>query len=153
MKNIFKSVLFAVALCFGATACNDDEVGYIDPGTPQNPEKEVAGTYTGTWTQTYNGVETTATGTITLTPGDNAYVTIVNVKCDDFNIDLTGPANIVKQSAGYIYYNREAGGNGFGVTYYGRVVDGVASISFTRTVKEGRLTYLYDYTFAGEVKN
>lgn len=147
MKNILKA-LFLVFACFGFAACSD-EVGYIDPGAQGNPEKEIQGTYTGTWTQEYNGEVTTAQGTVTFTPTDNAYVTNVEVSCPDFNIELKGIANVVNFEGGYKFFNQEASNNGFGVVFDGTVINKEASIKFTLSVRSGRYQYLYNYTFAG----
>lgn len=147
MNNILKTLFFCL-VCMGIASCSD-EVGYPDNGPQGNPEKEVEGTYTGTWSRELDSNVVEATGTITLTPSDNAYIVNVTVNCPEFGIDMQSVANVVNYSDGYMYYNQEAKGNGFGVVFDGRVINGVASIKFTITQKEGRKQYLYNYTFAG----
>lgn len=122
----------------------------MDPGPQGNPELDVQGTYTGTWSQELDGVVVTAPGTITLTPSDNAYVTYVAVSCPDFSIDFQGIANVVNFANGYKYYNQEATNNGFGVAFDGEVINGEATIKFTLSQRSGRIQYLYNYSFAGE---
>lgn len=149
MKKLINTLFLLMFVCLGFSSCHD-EVGIPDAGKPGNPEKEIVGSYTGTWTRTLDGVETTATGTITFTAGDKAYVANVAVECPEFGVSLSGPANVAKNSAGYTFYNQESKSNGFGTTYYGRIVDGVATINFTLSQKEGRKTYLYIYSFLGQ---
>ncbi len=148
MKNIIKT-LFLFLICAGISSCHE-EVGYIDPGPQGNPEKAVAGTYSGTWTETLQstGEVKTASGTLTLTPGDRAYVTDVKVNCADLNIDMQSAANIVNYSEGYTYYNQDAK-NGFGVAFEGRVKGNEATIKYTKSVKVGLKQSIYVYTFTG----
>lgn len=148
MKNIIRT-LFLFLVCAGFASC-DNSVGIPDRGPQGNPEKEIAGTYTGTWTRTLSGQteSTTSTGTITFSPTDKSYVTNVAVSCPDLNINMNAVANVVNYSEGFMYYNRE-NKNGFGVAFDGRVIEGNASIKFTLSVKEGRKQYLYNYTFNG----
>lgn len=148
MKTIIKS-LFLLLLCLPAVSCQD-KVGYPEPGPQGNPEKQIEGTYSGIWTRTFNGEATTAPGSITFTPGDRNFVSNVVLNCTDFSLDYTTLANVVNNSAGFVYYNQEAKENGLGATYTGRIIDGVATIKFTINVKEGRVNKLYDYTFTGE---
>lgn len=147
MKNIIKTlILFLV--CAGISSC-DNSVGYPDPGPAGNPEKDIEGVYTGTWTRTLDGNSVEGQGSITFTPGENAYTTNVAVSCPEFGIELNGVANVVNYSEGYKFYNQDAKGNGFGVVFDGRVVNGIAYIKFTITQKEGRKQYLYNYNFSG----
>lgn len=150
MKNIIKS-LFLILVCVGFSSCNE-EVGYIDPGPQGNPEKEAAGTYSGTWSRALQGTDdiVTSTGTITISAGDKAYIANVSVVCPELNLDLQSVANIVNYSEGYKYYNMEAK-NGFGTTFEGSVLkSGIATIKFTIKQQEGRKQYLYTYTFSGD---
>lgn len=151
MKNIFKT-LFCFLLIVGLASCNE-EVGYPDPGPAGNPEKEIAGTYTGTWTKTNasNGSVTTGAGTITFTPGDRAYVTDVKVESAELKIDMQSLANVVNYTEGYMFYNRETK-NGFGTVFDGRIVKGEASIKYSISQKVGLKQTIFNYTFTG-VKN
>lgn len=148
MKNIIK-IISLFLICIGFASCNN-EVGYPDPGPAGNPEKEAAGTYTGTWTRELDGNVVEAQGTITLTPSDKAYITNVAVSCPDFGVELSGVANIVNNSSGYVFANQESKENGFGTVFEGRITNGVATMKFTLTQKEGRKQYLYNYKFTGD---
>lgn len=149
MRNIIKT-LFLFLICSGLSSCHD-EVGYIDPGPQGNPEKAVAGTYVGTWTQTLQstGAVETGEGTIILTPGDQAYITEVKVSCPDLKIDMESLANIVNNSDGYTYYNQEQKNNGFGVAFQGSVKGNEASIKYTKSIKVGLKQSIYVFTFTG----
>lgn len=148
MKNIIKT-LFLFLVCSGLSSCNE-EVGYIDPGPQGNPEKEVSGTYVGTWTKTLQstGAEEIGQGTITLTPGDKAFITDVKVNCPDLNIDMESLANVVNHSGGYTYYNQESK-NGFGTAFLGSVKGNEASIKYTQSIKVGLKQSIYIFTFSG----
>lgn len=149
MKNIIKS-LFLILVSVGLASCNE-EVGYIDPGPQGNPEKEIAGTYSGTWTKTLQstGASETAIGTITFTPGDRAYVANVHVSCPDLNVDMESAANVVNYSDGFTYYNQDAK-NGFGLAFEGRIKGNVATIKYTQSVKVGLKQSIYVFTFSGD---
>lgn len=149
MKNILKTIFMAVMCVITATSC-DDKVGVADAGPVGNPEKEIAGTYTGVWSKTLNDDTQTAPGTITFTAGDRNYVANINVSCPEFDVNLSGTCNVVNNSVGYVFYNQEAKNNGFGTPYTGRVVNGNASIKFTLTVKDGRKQNNYVFEFATE---
>lgn len=144
-------MFLAFAACLTFTACSDDEDGVANPGTPTHPETETAGVYTGTWSRSLLGSEdapVTEAGTLTFEASDGAYVTKVTASCTPLKVDYSALANITPS---YSYYNNVATSetNGFGVTFSGSIKDGVATISFTKTVKEGRKTYNYNYTFEG----
>lgn len=149
MKNIIKTIFMAVVCLVAASACSD-EVGIPDAGPVGNPEKEIAGTYTGVWSKTLDDNTQNASGSITFSAGDSNYKANISVSCPDFNIDLSGVCNVVNNSEGYVFYNQEAKNNGFGTAYTGRVVNGKASIKFTLTVKDGRKQNNYVFEFATE---
>lgn len=133
-------------VCFAFTACdNDDEDGVAATGKPTNPEKEVAGVYSGTWTQIQNGTEKTAEGTLTFEPAENAYSVNITTACSDFKLNYTSIANI---TSSYVFYNYTET-NPFKTKFDGNVRDGVATISFTLKVKSGRSYVLTNYTFRG----
>lgn len=149
MNNIVK-IFFLLLACVGLASC-EDSVGYPDPGPQGNPEKEIAGTYTGTWTRVTQSTqeEITGEGSITFSPSENAFVTDVKVDCPDLDIDMQSLANVVNYSNGYKYYNQEAK-NGFGVTFEGNVdKNGVASIKYTKSIKVGLKQTIYIFTFTG----
>lgn len=148
MKNIIK-LFFLLFACVGMVSC-DDSVGYPDPGPQGNPEKEIAGTYTGTWTRTTQSTqeELTGEGNISFTPGESAFVTDVKVNCTGLNIDMESLANVVNYSDGYKFYNQEAK-NGFGVPFEGNIKNGVAYIKYTMSIKVGLKQTIYIFTFTG----
>lgn len=141
MKKILFGLFAIMALAF--TSCKD-EVELVDPGTPQNPEKDCAGVYTGTWTQTVDDVATTATGSVTITPTDSAYVCKVTISCPDFELAETAIANI---TPAHTFFNTMT--TDIAASFYGSVntSDETATINFLRTVKEGRKTTTYYYSF------
>lgn len=152
MKTILKTMLLALAVSFTFAACTDDEDGVTNPGTPSNPEIESAGVYAGTW----NCVELSgkedpknSTGTLTLAASDKAYITNVTAVCTELNVNYTSIANI---TPAFAFYNNVATSseNGFGVTFSGRIDGDNATFSFTKTIKQGRVTKNYKYTFDGQ---
>lgn len=133
MKKTINFLLSAVA-CLGIISCSND-IDLPDNGPVGNPEKAVEGVYVGSWNRTLNGVETIASGTITITPVDATnYVATVHVACPDLNLDMESVANVVNTSSGYIYYNQEAS-NGFQNAFSGQVMDNQITISFSKTEK------------------
>lgn len=154
MKNIIKYLFIAVA-CLGFASCSND-VELPDNGPVGNPENAIVGTYTGTWTRTLTGTEPTVeSGTITFSTVEGTnYVTNVHVECPALSLDMESIANIINYSGGYMFYNQE-GSNGFQNTFAGRVVDGNATISFSKTDKykneKGKwVTSTFTYSFTGD---
>lgn len=147
MKKLLSSIFLFTALCLCLTACSDDdeESGRVST----NPEQETAGTYVGTWTRELSGGETvTGQGTLTFVAA-TSYVTTVTATCTDLSLDLESVANIVLAGDNYAFSNMLAT-NGFGATFSGEITqESQASISFTKTVKEGRKSYVYNYSFTG----
>lgn len=154
MKKILTGMFLLLSVGLGFTACSDDDDDnnkiYDTP-----PEVVTAGTYTGTWTRETDGVEpATANGTLTFTAlsGENAqtYVTNVKAECTELSLDKESVANITYAGTGFLFSNM-AVANGFGTKFNGTIsADGVATIAFTLTVKEGRKTYVYNYSFEGK---
>lgn len=160
MNKILNRLFLLATIVMALSSCRD-EAEIPGHGTPGNPEKEVAGTYVGTWTKALRNSTAepvTASGSLTLTPTDEAYITLVKIDCDATDMGFNNTAvfastesraNIVNQSAQYVFYNVVAT-NGLGTSFNGTVsFGGEATISFAKTVREGRLTYTYDYTFSG----
>ncbi len=146
MKKIFSLMFLLCAACLAFTACDtDDEDGVAGTGTPTNPEKEVAGVYTGVYTQDKNGTLTTADGTLTLEATEKAYITNVTVACPTFSLNYSSVANI---TPAYSFYNNFPT-NGFGTNFNGSVKDGKAIITFQSKVKEGRKWVVATFTFEG----
>lgn len=122
MKNIFK-VLSIALLGLSFTACVED-IDTPARGPQGNPEKEVTGTYNGTWTVTYTEgtAQTvyTTEGTLAVNPnGDQAFSVMLNAKCNiaekpSLDIDLTSVANVtpLTSASAYLVFNSVAT-NGF----------------------------------------
>lgn len=156
MKKLFYICMVACLAVFGFASCEPE--GLVDD-TPVtgHPEQDAAGVYVGTWTQVLEG-ETVASGvegTITLT-ADTAYVVSVNVAAaSGVSLkDMTSVANIVQESYhGTVFYNSVAS-NGFGTIFRGRTYTNAEgkeelSLNFILTVKSGRKSYPYNYSFVG----
>lgn len=101
MKNIFK-LLSLACLSVAFTACVED-IDTPDRGPQSNPEKEIAGTYDGTWTLTYKeGTESgeyEAQGTVDVTPTEFAYAANIAINADfpqapKYSLEKTSAANI-----------------------------------------------------------
>lgn len=146
MKKIFSLMFLLCAMCFAFTACDtDDEDGVAGTGVPTNPEKDVVGVYTGTYTQDKNGTISTAEGTLTLEAGESAYITNVTAECSSFGVNCSSIANI---TPAYVFYNNTVT-NSFGSSFNGQVKDGKASITFQTKVKDGRKWVVATFTFEG----
>lgn len=160
MNKIIKCLFLMATLVFTMSSCRD-EAEIPGHGKPGNPEKEVAGVYVGTWTKVQRNATTdpvSAPGSLTFTPTDEAYITVVKLAGESSDFDFTNKtnfasdesrANVVNQSAQYVFYNVLTT-NGIGTPFNGTVTfGGEATISFSKTIREGRKTYTYDYTFTG----
>lgn len=154
MKNIIK-YLFITVFSLGLASCSND-VEVPDHGPVGNPETAIVGTYTGTWTRSLTGTTPTVeSGTITFTTVEGRnYVTNVHVECPALELDMESIANIINYSGGYMFYNQDSS-NGFQNTFTGRVVDGNATINFSKTDKykneKGKwVTSTFTYSFTGD---
>ena len=151
MKNIFKILFPAIAMILSLASC-DGDAEIPDRGPVTNPQEMTKGTYTGDWSRQEFGTEnfTYSSGTVELTPGDANYVTNISVSCPDFEIDLSAAANITPGGQGYMFHNPIAT-NGFGAIFQGTIRESDMSLwlTFKKTVKEGRKTITYIYTFNG----
>ena len=155
MKKIICGMLFLLAAGMGFTSCSDDDDD-ITISHNTTPEIESAGTYTGTWTKEQVGGETsTGTGTLVLSATDaegnsEKYITYVTVSAADLNLDLSSNANISYANDFYWFSNMNTT-NGFGTKFSGKInADGSATISFSLTEKQGRKTYVFNYSFTGK---
>ena len=153
MKNILKGLFFASLMCLIFTACRDD-AETPNPGPAGHPEIETAGVYEGTWTRQQSGKEEiiSAIGTLTFEAGEYAYVTNITGKCPEIEFDRTTAANIAPGGDGYMFHNT-LNTNGFLGIFGGSISKaGVASLKYQATVRDGRKTVTYIYTFDGEKK-
>lgn len=157
MKALYKSFFFCVALVLGMTSCNKDE---LPPSGPlDNAEKLVAGTYVGEWTRETVGTNTVekGTGTITFSVDSENYgnnVSVMTLTSDGLDIGIDDPktsvCNITLLSSGEFTYWNYTSTNPFGTTFYGKVsTEGVATMNYTKIVKEGRRETEYNYSFSG----
>ncbi|MDE6342346.1 MAG: hypothetical protein K2K93_08515 [Muribaculaceae bacterium] len=155
MKNIIKTLFMAVVMACTLTACRDN-AEIPDHGPVVHPQEDAKGLYVGEWTIEEVGSPDVKTepGTMELTPSEYNYVTIVNVKCEAQNIDLTSAANITPGGEGYLISNGSAS-NGFGekdAQFSGAVNKSNWSgwIRFKKNVKVGIKNRTYFYTFNGK---
>lgn len=150
MKTIIKGLFMTIMMCVFLTSCRDD-AELPDRGPVMNPEIETAGVYSGTWTRrnTTTDTEEVVPGTMTLTAG-STYVTTINIKADGLQLDLTSPANIAPGGKGYMYQNTK-NDNPFGNIFSGNITkDFQIDIFFKITIKDGRKTTTYEYSFVGK---
>lgn len=143
-----------MSVVFGFTACSDDD----EPIGTQNPETEVAGTYSGTWTKVLmnssNEVQSTETANGTITVAANRQW-VVDVTLNEAQPVIASVTSIIANCSG-------ASETGYQITKYeesskvsyGCVVeDGAMTFSFSKEEKEGRKTYTAVYTFEGVLNN
>lgn len=154
MKKILYSfmMLFVATLCF--TACSDDDDDNGSIVMPSNPEKDIAGTYSGTWTTTNqtSGAVSTGAGTITIAATDSAYVAdlIIN-ECTDANVSVMKSVVNVdwRTNNTYSFFNKTST-NELGGAFAGKVIDGkTLELSFNKVVRSGRKSVTYNYSFVG----
>ena len=155
MKKIICGMLFLLAAGMGFTSCSDDDDD-ITISHSTTPEIASAGTYSGTWTKEQVGGETTtAPGTLVLAATDaegksEKYITYVTVSAAELNLDKSSNANISYANDFYWFSNMNTT-NGFGTKFSGKInADGSATISFSLTEKQGRKTYVFNYSFTGK---
>lgn len=146
-------MLFAATLCF--TACSDDDDDNGSIVMPSNPEKDIAGTYSGTWTTTNqtSGAVTTGAGTIEMAATDSAYVAdlIIN-ECTAANVSaMKSVVNVSwRTNNTYSFFNKTST-NELGTAFAGKVVNGTTlEISFNKQVRSGRKSVTYNYSFTGD---
>lgn len=158
MNKLINRLLLIAALVFTLSSCRE-EAEIPGHGTPKNPEKEVAGTYVGTWTKTQRNstnAPVVAEGSLTLAENGEAYVGTVTLSCDDANMgfssftSLESTCNVIYQTGQYAFHNPLTT-NGLGTPFTGSVsFGGEATMSFAKTIRSGRVTYTYDYVFNGK---
>lgn len=155
MKKIICGMLFLLATGMGFTSCSDDDED-ITISHSTTPEIASAGTYSGTWTKEQVGGETTtAPGTLVLAATDaegksEKYITYVTVSSAELKLEKSSNANISYANDFYWFSNMNTT-NGFGTKFSGKInADGSATISFSLTEKQGRKTYVFNYSFTGK---
>lgn len=143
-----------IMMCVCLTSCRDD-AELPDRGPVMNPEIETAGVYSGSWTRlnTTTNEEVVVPGTMTLKAGNEHYVTEISIKASDIDLDLTSPANITPGGKGYMYQNTMTD-NPFGNRFSGNITnDFQIDLFFKVTIKEGRKSTTYEYSFVGKRGN
>lgn len=163
MKAIFKYIFACLALVVGMTACEKDaELPW--PGDPDGAEKQVIGTYTGSWTRYNYTTEVTDTdnGTVTFTYdeelGNNvATVSFTNSDPKNFNLGLKAEqcnCNVTKRANGTIIFWNAVATNPFGMKFTGEIdTEGNLTMTYHNTVRYNRKETEFDYTFSGAKGN
>lgn len=147
MKKYIYSLVAALALSFGFVSCGDDD-DTITFST--SAEQGSAGTYSGTWSKSANGKETTSTGTVILAATSTANNTNVTFSCTEFEINATSIANVTHASNGYVF-NNNVSTNPLGAGFSGRIdEDGTIQLNFQKEVREGRQRTIYVFKFIGK---
>lgn len=152
MKKIFYIALALLTCTVTFTSCEEeDDFGNSNYEIVDDAAAAVAGTYTGTWTRTLNGVDETQTGTITLSTTDASYYVNVTFSegLESFGVSaVTVKSNISQQGDRFIIVN-PVSTNDQGTSFRMYVEDGNLTGSFVKTIKNGRLSYEYSYAFDG----
>lgn len=154
-------ILFGAAMCiitisfcavFTACSSNDEDPTYAHSETP---EKEAAGTYTGTFTRLQVNSSTaepeTGEGTMIITPSENVNVAIMQFTCESLNITTANiPVNITFDNAGILFSNHSVS-NPLGAPITGRISSekGV-NTNFQLKIRIGRSTKTYNVGFTGK---
>lgn len=150
MKKNLYILMVLMAAVFGFTACSDDD----DAVGTQNPETEVAGTYTGSWHQVLTNSsgevqdEKDAQGTVVLSPNRQWVVDItLNVADPVITTETKDVANCSGNSeSGYKLVNSKGAALG---NFSCIVKDGAMTLMYVTTIKDGRRTYTATNTFTG----
>lgn len=148
MKKIIFSFIAVLALGCGFTSCGsdgDDNISYDKPA-----EEASAGTYTGTFIRSLDGVEETFEGTITLASAGKTGVTTVTFSSPAAQLEATSLANVWNSKYDFQFMN-QVDANGLGASFAGRITEsGAITAYFTLSQKVGRKSYNYNYTFSGK---
>lgn len=151
MKKILY-VILGLALMGGSfTSCSDDKDG--SETLPSNPAQDIAGTYTGTWTReaVSDGTTVTGSGTVTLTASTNYTGEVSVAACSEVGLDaMSSVTNVQWNSSNTYRFFNYVTTNGLGMTFAGSVANATTmEWKFTKTVRSGRKTADYNYTFSG----
>lgn len=153
IAKIFLSLaVVALPMCFASCSSDDDTPS---TGEQVNVSAKVVGTYSGTYSveDVTNETTTDYTGTLVFAPytDDAPYAAYMTINCDCATPEFAGTAaaNLVPKSREYGFYN-ELSSNPLGFVFSGTIdFDGNVNLSFTKTVKSGKKTYVYNVTFTG----
>jgi len=101
----------------------------------------------------YIGDTTRAQGTLSFSKIEGDYLTQVTAVCPDLKIDLTSKANVSHTNADNYAFVNNSPGNGFEASFFGRVSsENKANIQYTKSVKSGRFTKTFNFSFSGTKK-
>jgi hypothetical protein len=150
MKKVRYILMAVVALGYLLTACSGDEEEIT---FDQTAGEGIVGEYTGEWIQALDGDTTRAEGTLIFSKIEGDYLTQVTAVCSALNINLTSPANVSHTNVDNYAFVNNSTGNGFEATFFGRVSsENTANIKYTKTVKSGRFTKTFNFSFSGTKK-
>lgn len=157
MKKLIYSLFAVLALSCTFVACSDDDDDAAAPAG--NPAEAAAGTYTGTWQIILDGDTAVTPGTVTLAPGDTAFVAKVGVDIPEYTIKVNGRdskrtfsakevANIAFAGNANSFVFSNASGVKLG-NFAGRIAEGSANVYFQTSERVGRKNYTFVYNFVG----
>lgn len=150
MKKLLYSLFAVLALGCAFTACSDDNDDEVINYTT-TPEKASAGTYSGTWTRILatDSVATSSPGEVVFAATDSIGATDITFTCSDFDLNATSVANVWNSGRGFQFINNLKS-NGLGTEFAGRITeDNKLTVGFTISIREGRATNTYYYSFEG----
>ena len=157
MKAIYKNLFFCLALILGVTAC-DNNVDIPPTGAPDGAETLAAGKYVGEWTRVNLSTEKVEvnSGSLTFTVDfeeHNNNVLVMKAECADMPLGVNGDTsvcNVARLSSGEFVYWNMVQSNPFGMIFNGRISpEGVATMKYTKIIREGRRETEYSYSFQG----
>lgn len=147
MKKLRYILIAAIAFGGLLTSCSGDDQEVI---FDQTAADGIVGEYTGEWMRVSEGDTTRAKGTLSFTKIEGDYLTQVTAVCSALEINLTSPANVSHTNIdNYAFVNNKLE-NGFAAAFFGRVTsENTADIQYSKTVKLGRLSKTYSFSFSG----
>lgn len=131
-------------------SCNKDEDHNYGPSFQTPAQQDAQGTYEGTFIRVQVGTTDSlaAAGTLTITATDTlnrARITYASNDMDELGKSTPIAANIAHADQGFMFYNK-SGDNAL----LGRITDSNGmTVTFTKTVRSGRKTVRYNYSFDG----
>lgn len=158
MKKFLYTAFMFFAMGATFVACREDAETGLNPAEVDE-QAQVAGTYEGEWMRVLDTDTIVEVGTLTLVPTDSAWCVDVIVSCPAIGLDdgLKSVANIAKEASyGFVFYNNSTenglGANNFrGYVRYDADNNEIATINFVKTVKSGRKSYDYTFSFSGSL--
>lgn len=159
MKKFIYSILAVLALCSTLVACGSDD-GDESISRSTSAEQASAGTYSGTFIRTLDGVTDSGSGTVTLAAGSSAGVTNVTInftgtdsKGAAITVSGSSPANITYANHGYQFVQQVTAGNDantLGTAFAGTIDEnGVMTLSLNVDQRNGRVLSTYIFAFTG----